>query len=260
MTSLSRASNDFPGIADIPAVLLVGGLGTRLRSVLPSTPKPLAPVGNKSFLELLVRQLQCQGIRRLIMCSGFLADQIELEFRDGSDWDVVIEYSKEQQPMGTAGALKLAQSRLGQSSEFLVMNGDSFMEIDFDRFLELHRKHGGLASMGVLAVKDSSRYGTVQVAAGGSVTGFSEKAGGNAPGLVNIGVYAFNREIFEYIPEGPVSLERDVFPRILSHGMYALEQSGMFIDIGIPEDYARAQVLWDQLCDRAFRKTGAEDR
>lgn len=247
-------------IADIPAVLLVGGMGTRLRSVLPSTPKPLAPVGNQTFLELLIRQLQYQGIRRVILCSGFLAEQIERQFGDGQDWGVAIEYSREPQPMGTAGALKLAQSRLGQGLDFLVMNGDSFLEIDFDQFVRLHRKHAGLASMGILHAKDAGRYGTVNIASDGKVTGFSEKTGRSAPGLVNAGVYAFNREIFGYIPEGPASLERDVFSRILPQGMYALEQHGMFIDIGIPEDYARAQGLWDQLCDTAFRKPNMVSR
>src|SRR2546425_1050724 len=107
---------------DVTAVLLVGGTGTRLRSVVPSTPKPLASVGGQSFLELLVRQLRHQGIRRLVMCSGYLADQIENKFGDGSAWDLTIEYSREEQPSGTAGAVKLAQHHLVEASDFLVMN------------------------------------------------------------------------------------------------------------------------------------------
>ncbi len=113
-----------------PALLLVGGLGTRLRSAVPSVPKPLASVGKKSFLELLIRQLKHQGIRRLILCTGYLADQVENEFGDGRALDLEISYSKELEPLGTAGAVKLAQSHLGNVSEFLVMNGDSFLEID----------------------------------------------------------------------------------------------------------------------------------
>src|SRR5271155_5777309 len=106
---------------NVPAVLLVGGMGTRLRSVVPSTPKPLAAIGVKPFLELLVEQLCNQGIHRLIMCSGYLADQIENKFGDGSVWDVAIKYSREAQPLGTAGAVKLAHGHLTEDSSFLVM-------------------------------------------------------------------------------------------------------------------------------------------
>ncbi|MGA9416121.1 MAG: nucleotidyltransferase family protein [Terriglobales bacterium] len=236
-------------VLDIPAVLLVGGMGTRLHSVVPSTPKPLAAVGNKSFLELLVRQLRCQGVRRLVMCTGYLADQVEGEFGDGRDWDIEIEYSKEPSPLGTAGAVRLARSYLQNVSDFLVMNGDSFLEVEFGRLVRFHRGHGGLVSMTAVEVKNASRYGTVEVDADKRVMGFAEKAGSDRPGLVNGGVYVFNRAVFEYIPEAPASLERDVFPRLLSHGVYALEQRGMFIDIGTPEDYARAQ----ELCERLYK-------
>jgi NDP-sugar pyrophosphorylase family protein len=240
-------------MAEFPAALLVGGKGTRLRSVLPSTPKPLASVAGKSFLELLVLQLQRQGIRRLVMCTGYLADQIESVFGDGSEWGVAIEYSREEHALGTAGALKLAQPCLQETSSFLVMNGDSFLEIDFDELIRFHRGHGGLASMAVQHVEDACRYGIVQIGAAGRVIGFCEKTGTDAPGLVNAGVYVFDRAIFDLIPDGPASLERDVFPSILGRGVYALEQRGIFIDIGIPEDYARAQAVYEQLSDAAWR-------
>jgi D-glycero-alpha-D-manno-heptose 1-phosphate guanylyltransferase len=231
-----------------PALLLVGGMGTRLRSVVPATPKPLASVGNKSFLQLLVQQLQRQGIRRIVMCSGYLADQIEAEFGDGSGLDVEIKYSKEMHPLGTAGAVKLAERHLGEVSEFLVMNGDSFLEIDLHQLIQFHRERGALVSMAVVGVEDASRYGTVQVDSAQKVIGFLEKAGRDGPGLVNGGVYVFDPSVLEYIPDGPASLEKDVFPRLLSKGFYAQEQHGMFIDIGTPEDYAKAQ----QLCDRLY--------
>lgn len=239
---------------DMTSLLLVGGLGTRLRSVVPSTPKPLASVGNRSFLELLVRQLRSQGIRRLVMCSGYLADQIESTFGDGRAWDVVIEYSREQEPLGTAGAVKLAQRHLQDGSDFLVMNGDSFLEIDFNELVRFNRERNGLASMAVVPVADTGRYGTVRVDPAGRVVGFTEKVGAHGPGLINAGVYVFNRTIFEHIAEGPISLEKDVFPLVLDRGIYALEQRGMFIDIGTPEDYARAQILCDRLCDAASER------
>src|SRR6266496_2667488 len=177
---------------DTKAVVLVGGLGTRLRSVLPSTPKPLASVGDRPFLELLVRQLRYQGIRRLVLCTGYLADEIENGFSDGSTWGVSIEYSKEPHPMGTAGAVKFAAPLLQDSTDF-----------------------------------------------------------------VNAGIYVFNRRILEQIPEGPGSLETDIFPRLLDHGVYASEQHGVFIDIGTPQDYARAQELCERLYAAAYRKRPA---
>ena len=231
------------GLADIPAMLLVGGMGTRLRSVLPSTPKPLAPIGDASFLQMLVLQLRSQGIRRIVMCTGHLAEQIEREFGDGRKWDVVIEYSKESWPLGTAGAVKLAECHLSRRSEFLVMNGDSFLQLDLREFIRFHREHGGLVSIAVRKVPDGARYGTVELDAHNRVIGFHEKTGAVVPGIVNGGVYAFNRAIFAHIPAGPSSLETDVFPNLLEYGVFALEQHGLFIDIGTPEDYARAQAI-----------------
>jgi len=240
--------------SSVPAVLLVGGMGTRLRSVVPSTPKPLAAVGVKPFLELLVRQLRNQGIRRLIMCSGYLAGEIENKFGDGSEWDVAIEYSREPQPLGTAGAIKHAESHLTEDSTFLVMNGDSFLEIDFAQLIHAHRAHNALATMAIVAVENAARYGTVRVDSCARIMGFAEKTGMDIPGLINAGVYVFNRSIFTDIPQGTSSLEREVFPRVLDHAVYALECSGMFIDIGTPEDYARAQNLYEQLNDRCVAR------
>ena len=245
---------------DIKAVLLVGGLGTRLRPVVPSTPKPLASVGNSSFLELLVRQLRCQGIRRLVMCTGYLGDQIEKAFGDGRSWDVAIEYSKELSPLGTGGAIKLAAPYLRDTSEFVVMNGDSFLEFELCQLIRFHHEHGALGSMAVVQVENAGRYGTVQMDSNGRVIGFSEKTGRDAPGMVNAGVYIFDRSVLEHIPEGPASMEREVFPRILRHGVYAMEQHGMFIDIGTPEDYALAQVLCDRLYEIAFQDKSTQVR
>ena len=226
-----------------PAVLLVGGMGTRLQSVLASAPKPLAPIGDVPFLELLVSQLRSQNISRLVMCTGYLANQIEEKFGDGKKWNVSIEFSKETQPLGTAGALKFAERYLSDVSDFVVMNGDSFIQMDFDDLIRFHREHDGILSMAVRKVSNSARYGTVQIDESNRVTSFEEKTGVSFPGLINAGVYVCDRAIFDRIPEGPLSLERDVFPRLLSDGIFVVEQEGMFIDIGTPEDYAKAQTL-----------------
>jgi NDP-sugar pyrophosphorylase family protein len=235
-------------------VLLVGGLGTRLRSAVPSLPKTLASVGDKPFLELLVRQLGSQELHQLVMCTGYLAEQIQEVFQDGSDFGATIEYSKETVPLGTAGALKLAQRYVQNETEFLVINGATFLEIDFNELILSHRKHGSLATMAVAPVENSSRYGTVQVGADGRILGFLEKKGQNAPGIINAGVYVFSNAVLALIPQGPASLERDVFPLLMEQGFYAIEQRGMFIDIGTPDDYARAKKMADRLADAAFYK------
>jgi NDP-sugar pyrophosphorylase family protein len=232
---------------DTSAVLLVGGQGTRLRRVISSTPKPLAPVGGESFLALLVRQLRSQGIARLVMCTGYMSEQIEKEFGDGQQWDIKVEYSRESKPLGTAGALKQAESLLRDSKAFVVMNGDSFLELDFRELLRFHCERNGIASLAVVRVPDAARYGTVFAEDTGRIARFVEKTGVNVAGLINAGVYVFDQDIFKHIPDGPASLENDVFPKILSCGAYAFEVQGMFVDIGTPEDYARAQTLCKRL-------------
>jgi len=229
---------------DVKAILLVGGLGTRLRSVVPSRPKALAPIGDRSFLELLVRQLWLQGIRNLVMCTGYLADQIENKFGDGRSWGVSIEYSNEERPLGTAGAIKGAQRYLTNVSEFLVLNGDSFLDINLHSLMTFHRKHdGAVVTMTVVRVEDARRYGTVCVDANDRVIAFAEKTASYAPGLVNGGIYVCSQAVWQHIPEPPASLERDVFPYLLNHRMYAQEHQGIFIDIGTPTAYSRAQYL-----------------
>jgi NDP-sugar pyrophosphorylase family protein len=242
-------------IAYVKAVLLVGGLGTRLRAITSSTPKPLAAVGGSPFLELLVRQLHGQGIRRLVLCTGYLGGQIEESFGDGASRGVAIEYSREASPLGTGGAIKNAQPFVEESSDFLVMNGDSFLEMDLGQLVGFHREHGAMMSMAVLQSKNAGRFGTVRMAADGRVTGFLEKTNREEPGVINGGVYVFSRRIFDFMPAGPSSLERDLFPNILDRGIYALPQHGMFIDIGTPDDYARSQQLFDRLSEAAASKS-----
>jgi D-glycero-alpha-D-manno-heptose 1-phosphate guanylyltransferase len=232
---------------DTTAVLLVGGMGTRLQSVLPSTPKPLARVGDAPFLELLILQLRSQGIRRLVMCTGHLASQIESEFGDGAELGVAIEYSRESRPLGTAGAVKLAQPYLQTTSEFVVMNGDSFLELEFSDLFRFHQQSRGLITMAVRRVPDASRYGTVEMDNDHRVVGFSEKKMVHAPGVVNGGVYVFSRAVLEHFPSGPASFEKDVLPHLPAGEVYAMEQHGIFIDIGTPDDYARAQALHQSL-------------
>lgn len=240
---------------DIPVLLLVGGMGTRLRPVLSGKPKPLAPIGDVSFLEMLVLQLRSQGLRNLLMCTGFEADQIYQEFGDGHKWNVNINYSEETRPLGTAGAIKLAERFLQKFSDFLVMNGDSFLELDLRQLIRFHKENGGLATIAVRRVPDAARYGTVYIDSRNRVTRFSEKMGIESPGIINGGVYVFNRDLLNNIPDGPASLEKDVLPALPNQSIFALEQNGMFIDIGTPEDYARARSLYRVLSQAAISET-----
>lgn len=234
----------------VTAALLVGGQGTRLRSVIHDVPKPLAPIGDRSFLTLLVQQLSDQGIRNLVMCTGHLSAHVQREFGDGSSWDCIIEYSNESEPLGTGGALKLAGRHVSRTSDLLVMNGDSFLEMDFNELIGFHHWHGGVATVAVVPVDDAHRFGTVRFDSAGRVVEFAEKTGINRPGWINGGVYVFSHTVFDHIPEGKQSLETDVFPRLLSHGVYASQQRGRFIDIGTPADYERAQHLLREVCLR----------
>jgi D-glycero-alpha-D-manno-heptose 1-phosphate guanylyltransferase len=243
-------------VRDTKAVLLVGGLGTRLRSVVQRVPKVLAPVGNHSFLELIVRQLRSQGVHHLVFCTGYLSGQIEEKFGDGKAWDISIEYSKESKALGTAGAIKLAQPLLRDVPYFLVMNGDSFLEINFSNLMDFHQAHRAVVTMAVRRVEDTSRYGRVDIDSSGRVKSFSEKIDSSAPGLVNGGVYVFDNSVFNLITEQQTaSLEKDVFPQLLNRGLYAREQRGIFIDIGTPPDYARAQTLYAVLDEAAWSQS-----
>jgi NDP-sugar pyrophosphorylase family protein len=156
--------------------------------------------------------------------------------------------------LGTAGALKLARRYLQQESEFLVLNGDSFVEVSFNELIGFHRKQASPATIAVVPVENASRYGTVRVGAASRVLGFTEKSYQDAPGIINAGVYVFGNAVLAEIPDGPASLERDVFPQLLEQGVYAVEHRGIFIDIGIPGDYARASEMYDRLVTAALDK------
>jgi NDP-sugar pyrophosphorylase family protein len=176
-----------------------------------------------------------------------MADQVENAYGNGDSWELAIEYSRESQPMGTAGALKLAAPLLQDSPFCIVMNGDSFLEIDLESLLNFHRAQRGPITVAVVRVPNTSRYGTVVVGSDDRIERFEEKTGREVPGLINAGIYVIDRNVLRHIPDGPGSLERDIFPQWLERNVYAFESSGVFIDIGTPEDYAKAQAIYDSL-------------
>lgn len=225
---------------------LVGGAGTRLTTVT-GIPKAMAEVGGRPFLELLVCRMRAQGFREFVMCIRHYGQCIRAHFGDGSRWNVSVQYSEEPQPLGTGGAIKFAAQKLGSDDAFAAINGDSFAEADFPALIQAHEQKRALATLALQEVPDAARFGTVEIAHEGEILRFVEKRGMAVPGLINAGIYVFSRKILEHIGEGKVSLERETFPKLVGQGLYGYRQAGFFIDIGIPEDYERAQRLSDRL-------------
>jgi D-glycero-alpha-D-manno-heptose 1-phosphate guanylyltransferase len=225
------------GQQPVTCLILVGGLGSRLRPLISEMPKPMAPIGGRPFLEYLVRWVGASGFDQVVLCVGYRAAQIEQYFRQGEGFDVKIAYSVESEPLGTWGAVRQAMERFpGQM--FLVLNGDSFLQIELQALLDFHRQRQALASLAVLAVNDSSRFGSIRLAADGRIREFSEK-GGEGPALINGGVYCLSREMLRAAPASAASLEKDIFPAITELDLYGFPVHGYFIDIGIPQDYQR---------------------
>jgi NDP-sugar pyrophosphorylase family protein len=238
--------NEIDAAADrkrwLKAFVLCGGLGTRLRPVLSDRPKSMALVGGVPFLQLLLESVRSQGVDQIILGTGYMAEQIEDFFRDGGDLALRISYSREHEPLGTGGALKLAEPLL--SDPMVVLNGDSYVKWSLAAAWELFRKHDASLVMVLQTVPDVSRYGSVAVAPDGRVTEFVEKGARAGAGLINAGVYLLRKEIVSALPNGrAISLERDVFPGLLAGKIYGLMSDGLFIDIGVPADLERAQTL-----------------
>jgi D-glycero-alpha-D-manno-heptose 1-phosphate guanylyltransferase len=221
------------------AFLLSGGAGTRLKEVLGSRLKPMAPVGGRPFLELLIDQLCRWDIRDITLCIGYGGEQIRAYFGDGGRWQVRISYSEEETPLGTGGALGKAL-RSCPDEHVLAMNGDSYFGIAFGRFMAFHFRKRAMASIALAKIDDPGRFGTVEIGRRAEVKGFKEKdADSSGPALINGGIYVLHRSVQDFIPEGTSSLERDVFPALIGKGLFAVRLEGFFIDIGIPEDYRR---------------------
>jgi NDP-sugar pyrophosphorylase family protein len=235
------------GNRDIPidavrAFVLCGGAGTRLRPVLADQPKSMAPISGTPFLQLLLDRLRCQRVADVILGTGYMAEKIKSYFGGGSKLGIHLRYSREDSPLGTGGALKLAEPLI--SDPVLVLNGDSYVEWELVPMLELFTAKNAAVVVVVQAVADVARYGSVVLDHDCRITQFVEKGACAGPGLVNAGVYLIRKQIVRQLPVGrAISLERDIFPGILDHGVYGLVCTGLFIDIGIPEDFKRAQTL-----------------
>lgn len=223
------------------AILLAGGLGTRLRSVVNDRPKPMALIENKPFMEYLVHELFKYGIDSLIFAVGYKGSMVEEYFGDGSKWGITISYAYEEELLGTAGAIKNASKFITEDS-FFVLNADTFYQMDYRLLLEIKQKKQLQMALVLRKVPDISRYGEALIK-DSMLTGFNEKSIENRPGTINGGIYLMERSLLSEIPEGKVSLENEMIPKWMEEGkrLGGLVEEGYFIDIGIPEDYYKFQ-------------------
>lgn len=232
------------------AVILAGGMGTRIRHLLPNLPKPLAPVCKKPFLEWILRFLVSQNITQILLSSGYLADQID-EFilnLDISTQKLKLQSIREDQPLGTAGGVLNALDHNRVNCEnILILNGDSLTLTDLSPlFSSLEGESNAVAMLGI-RMADAGRYGTLVTNMGGLLEGFKEKQPGE--GLVNAGVYLFQKHILNELPRGrSLSFETDVFPDLIKRKIRikVIEVSAPFIDIGTEESLGCATSFIEQ--------------
>jgi D-glycero-alpha-D-manno-heptose 1-phosphate guanylyltransferase len=230
---------------EIKALILAGGLGTRLRSLVSDRPKPMAQVGGKPFLEYQIERLRAHGFEDLVLCVGYLAHHVQDYFDDGRDWGVHIDYAVETEPLGTAGAIKNAQKFIGEDA-FLVLNGDSYLEVDLRGLVQFHQRWRSadpqaIATVAVVASDDTSAYGKVELDERARLLRFGEKVEAG-PGWINGGVYVLEPTLLDSISLGvAVSLETETLPLILesNHHVLGYLVQGFFVDIGTPEGYHR---------------------
>lgn len=230
-------------LSQVTAAILAGGLGTRLRSVIADRPKVMAEVNGKPFLEYLLAQLAGAGCRSVVLCTGHLGEQIQGRF--GSRFDrVSLHYSREAQALGTAGALRLALPLL-TSEPVLVMNGDSYCAADLTAYWRWYSGCQPPASLLLTEVGNASRYGSVLLDGDARVRQFREKSAAAGPGSINAGIYFLRRAALEMIaPDKMVSLEYDIFPKLVGQGLMGFVTQGRFLDIGTPEDFALAGAFF----------------
>lgn len=224
------------------AVILCGGLGTRLRSVAADIPKVMVDVGGRPFLDILIGHLKKHGIRKVVLCTGYKADAIEDYYRENTQ-GMMFEFSREAEPLGTGGALKNALNFI-ESDPFLAFNGDCFCPVDLEAFHDFHTAKLARASLVVAETKEAGGFGKINMDHSGRILGFHEKsAEGHVP-HANVGIYCFNEGIFSLMPtEERFSLEYDFFPKLIDKGFYGFVTPEKFYDIGTPERYELVKKL-----------------
>jgi D-glycero-alpha-D-manno-heptose 1-phosphate guanylyltransferase len=221
------------------AVILAGGFGTRLRHVVPDLPKPMAPVGGRPFLEYLLRSLAGKGFRRIVLSLGYLAEKVTAHFGD-TFCGMQLVFENERSPLGTGGAVRQSLLRCREDHLF-VFNGDTFLDLEVAEVERQWRYHR-LPIVVACTIDNTERYGRLELR-DGRVVSISEK-GRSGVGLINAGCYLLPADVFSGIAVGEsFSLERDVLPDLVSRDrLDCFISKGYFIDIGVPEDYERAQA------------------
>jgi NDP-sugar pyrophosphorylase family protein len=238
-------------MGDLPTVfILAGGLGTRLQSVVYDRPKTLAEAEGTPFLEFQLKWLEKQGVSEVILLTGYMSDKIKSFISDGSTWDLDIRIIQENTPLGTGGAILHAMKILDTKQEFILFNGDTLAELSLKDFYD-NRKNDMLAQLVAVYQEDTSRFGTVKFDDKFNLLGFQEKISDCQEGWINAGIYYFPEGWFEDcgFSGGPISLEKDMFPKWIStyHCTQVYPIQGHFIDIGTPDSYAHFQQeskLW----------------
>lgn len=221
------------------AIILVGGLGTRLHAVLPNLPKPMAPIHNKPFLAYLLEYLKVQGITKVVLSVHYLKEKIEDFFQ--SDYaGIEIQYAPEEELLGTGGAIVNALSKIDLTTPVFVLNGDTFVKLNYQAMYQQHIDTNASLTMALRLVPDSSRYGKA-IMEDEIIIGFNEK-GESRPGLINAGAYLLNPVLFSsFDMPKRFSFEREfLFPYLNLIKPRAFITQDYFIDIGIPEDYFKA--------------------
>jgi len=233
----------------VQAIVLVGGEGTRLRPLTSTVPKPALTLVDRPFLAYMIEWLAGHGVTEVVLACGFLPDVLREALVGEEDRaGVSIRYVVEPERRGTAGAIRFAADELGADLDdrFLALNGDVLTDLDLSALLSAHADRQATATLGLHPVEDSSAYGLVHSGPEGAVLEFLEKTGECVPGEINAGMYVLERSVLDLIPPGEeVSIERDVFPRLVGDGLHGLRLDGYWMDIGTPERYLQAS--WDIL-------------
>jgi mannose-1-phosphate guanylyltransferase len=231
------------------AIVLVGGEGTRLRPLTSDVPKPAVTLVDRPFLAYAIEWLAAHRVTEVVLACGFLPEVLKEALAGEEErTGVTITYVAEPEPLGTAGAIRFAAEALGDrlADRFFALNGDVLADLDLGALLRAHEERGARATIGLHAVEDSSAYGLVRCDGEGRVLEFLEKTGEAVPGEINAGAYVLERSVLDLIPPGrAVSIEREVFPRLVGDGLCALRLDGYWMDIGTPDRYLQAS--WDIL-------------
>ena len=230
-------------LTNTDVVILCGGLGQRLRSVIGENQKVMAPVNNEPFLNVLLKDLAAQGGQRIILCTGYKADTVENYYRR-NNLGLQIEFSPEEEPLGTGGAVKNARNLI-KSNPFVVMNGDSFCPLDYKKFFQFFLTKKALLAIAIYKADAHKDFGLLTIDDQKVIKKFYEKAEVvQGAAYLNAGVYVGDQEIFKLMPKGrKFSLEQDFFPMLTDKSFFGFEVAKPFVDIGQPERFVQAEQL-----------------